>query len=289
MQAGLEAPAPAPSNPRMEPMAGTRLRARLAVRPGTKTRLDAFEPSNTYGHTRDEAERELAEGLQRLSVLQDRLWAEAKHAVLVVLQGMDAAGKDGTIRHVMGAFNPQGCRVTSFKVPSAVELAHDYLWRVHQHVPAQGRDRRSSTARTTRTCWWCGSTNSCPRTSGRSRYAQINDFERMLTEAGTIVVKFFLYIDRDEQRERFQARLDDPTKRWKFQLGDLEERQSLGRLPRRLRGGDRADVIGPCALVSSSPPTGSGSATSLSPRSWPTSSKISTRRTRSPRISRPTW
>src|SRR5512146_3399575 len=109
---------------------GRRLRELLRVEPGHRVDLEHFDASETFGHERDASERELAQGLDRLSGLQDRLWAEAKHAVLVVLQGIDAAGKDGTVRHVMSAFSPMGCVVTSFRAPTAEELAHDYLWRV---------------------------------------------------------------------------------------------------------------------------------------------------------------
>jgi PPK2 family polyphosphate:nucleotide phosphotransferase len=160
----------------------------------------------------------------RLRDLQDRIWAEQKHPVLIVLQGIDAAGKDGTIAKVMDAFDPQGCPVTSFKVPSAVELAHDYLWRVHQRTPAKGEIgifNRShyEDVLVVRVHGFV------PRKVWSARYDQINDFEEMLTQNGTTIVKFFLTIDRDEQRKRFQARYDDPKKRWKFSLGDLEERK----------------------------------------------------------------
>jgi len=113
------------------------LRELLRVRPGTRVDLAKVDPAATHGHTKESAAGELATGLDRLTDLQDRLWAEGKNRVLIVLQGIDAAGKDGTLRHVMGAFNPQGCPVTAFKVPSADELAHDYLWRVHRRVPGQ--------------------------------------------------------------------------------------------------------------------------------------------------------
>lgn len=187
-------------------------------------RLDRLDPGDTHGLDRDQAEKGTEIQLERLVDLQDRLWAEGRQAVLVVLQGIDTAGKDGIIRKVMTAFNPQGCPVTSFKVPSAEELAHDYLWRVHQHVPKKGEIgifNRSHyeevlVVRVHRLV---------PMRDWSKRYDQINAFERMLTETGTTIVKFFLSIDRDEQRERLQARYDDPTKRWKFSMGDLEERK----------------------------------------------------------------
>jgi PPK2 family polyphosphate:nucleotide phosphotransferase len=159
-----------------------------------------------------------------LTDLQDRLWAEGKHGVLVVLQGIDSAGKDGVISKVMTAFNPQGCPVTSFKVPSAEELAHDYLWRVHQHVPKRGEIAIFNRSQY-EDVLVVRVHGLVPRRVWSKRYTQINEFERMLAENGTTNVKFFLSIDRDEQRARFQARYDDPTKRWKFSMGDLEERK----------------------------------------------------------------
>jgi PPK2 family polyphosphate:nucleotide phosphotransferase len=202
----------------------TDLREALRVRPGKRVDLSKVDPSAAFGHSKEEAAAELAAGLDRLTDLQDRLWAEGKHKVLVVLQGIDAAGKDGTIRHVMGAFNPQGCPVTSFKVPSPAELAHDYLWRVHRAVPGNGEIgifNRShyEDVLVVRVHGFV------PRSVWRRRFDQINDFERILADERTTILKFFLYIDRDEQRRRFQARLDDPTKRWKFRLGDLDERK----------------------------------------------------------------
>ncbi len=202
----------------------TSLRDLLRVRPGSRIDLRKVDPGESHGHQKSEAEVALAAGLERLAGLQDRLWAESKHPVLVVLQGIDAAGKDGTLRHVMSAFNPQGCPVTDFKVPSPLELSHDYLWRAHAAVPAKGE---------------IGIFNRSyyedllvvrvhglvPEERWKRRYDQINAFEKTLVEEGTTIVKFFLWIDADEQRQRLQSRYDDPTKRWKFKLGDLEERK----------------------------------------------------------------
>ena len=200
------------------------LRDPLRVRPGTRVDLAKIDPAATYGRTKEAAAEELETGLARLTDLQDRLWAEGKHRVLVVLQGIDAAGKDGTLRHVMGAFNPQGCPVTAFKVPSADELAHDYLWRVHRRVPGKGEVGVFNRSHY-EDVLVVRVHEIVPKAVWSRRYDQINDFEEMLAEEGTTIVKFFLYIDKDEQRERFQARLDDPTKNWKFRLGDLEERK----------------------------------------------------------------
>jgi PPK2 family polyphosphate:nucleotide phosphotransferase len=200
------------------------LRDLLRVNPGSRVTLAKLDPGATHGHNKESAAHELEAGLARLTDLQDRLWAEGKHRVLVVLQGIDAAGKDGTIRHVMGAFNPQGCPVTSFKVPSPDELAHDYLWRVHRHVPGKGEIGVFNRSHY-EDVLVVRVHDIVPKRVWSSRYDQINAFERLLAEEGTTILKFFLHIDKDEQRERFQSRLDDPTKRWKFRLGDLEERK----------------------------------------------------------------
>ena len=202
----------------------TDLRKELMVEPGRRVRLADLDPGAKLGFDKASAADLTAKKLERMADLQDRLWAESKRSVLIVLQGIDAAGKDGTIRKVMQAFNPQGCPVSSFKVPNSEELAHDFLWRVHKRVPAKGE---------------IGIFNRshyedvlvvrvhalAPRSVWSKRYGQINDFERILAESGTTIVKFFLSIDRDEQRARFQERYDDPKKRWKFSMGDLEERK----------------------------------------------------------------
>ncbi|MEJ7747705.1 MAG: polyphosphate kinase 2 family protein [Candidatus Limnocylindrales bacterium] len=201
----------------------TDLRAELRVRPGHRVRLARLDHGATYGWDKARAESELDKQLDRLADLQDRFWAEARRAVLVVLQGIDAAGKDGTINKVMEAFNPQGCPVTSFKQPSSEELAHDYLWRVHQRVPRKGEIGIFNRSHY-EDVLVVRVHDLVPRKVWSKRYDQINAFENMLSESGTTIVKFFLSIDRDEQRERFQARYDDPTKRWKFAMGDLAER-----------------------------------------------------------------
>jgi len=197
---------------------------RFRVQPGQRVRLGSLDPTQTLGLDKITAAPLLDAQLDRLADLQDRLWAESKRAVLVVLQGIDTAGKDGVIKKVMTAFNPQGCPVTSFKVPSAEELAHDYLWRVHQRIPKKGEVGIFNRSHY-EDVLVVRVHDLVPRTVWSKRYDQINEFERILTENGITIVKFFLSIDRDEQRRRFQARLDDPTKRWKFSLGDLEERK----------------------------------------------------------------
>ena len=200
------------------------LRELLRVKPGSKVRLADIDPSATHGRDKESAGGELQKGLDRLTDLQDRLWAEQKHPVLIVLQGIDAAGKDGSIKHVMGAFNPMGCAVTSFKVPTPIELAHDYLWRVHQRVPGKGEIAIFNRSHY-EDVLVVRVHDIVPKKVWSKRYDQINAFEELLASSGTTIIKFFLWIDRDEQKARFQDRLDDPAKRWKFRLGDLAERK----------------------------------------------------------------
>jgi PPK2 family polyphosphate:nucleotide phosphotransferase len=203
---------------------GRSFRRLLAVAPGSKVDLGDFDAGATFGRDKDAAEAALQEVLARLEDLQARLWAEAKHRVLVVMQGIDAAGKDGTIRVIAGAFNPQGTPVTSFKVPSPAELAHDYLWRVHRQVPGKGEIGIFNRSHYEEVLV-VRVHELVPEERWRKRYGHIRDFERMLTDEGVTIVKFFLAIDKDEQRQRFQERVDDPAKRWKFSFGDLEERK----------------------------------------------------------------
>jgi len=196
----------------------------LRVEPGSRVRLAGLDAGDTHGRSKAKAAAELQAGLDRLTELQDRLWAEAKHPILIVLQGIDAAGKDGTVRHVMTAFNPMGCQVTSWKAPTAVELAHDYLWRIHQRTPGKGEISIFNRSHY-EDVLIVRVHDLVPKERWSKRYDQINAFERLLVDEGTTILKFFLYIDPDEQKQRFQARLDDPAKHWKFRLGDLEERK----------------------------------------------------------------
>lgn len=175
--------------------------------------------------TKEEDAVEFAKLVSEINRYQDVLHAEGKRKVLLVLQGMDTSGKDGTIRHVFSECDPLGIRLANFKAPSNEELAHDYLWRVHQQVPKAGelaifnRSHYEDVV-IVRVHNWIDE-DECKR-----RYAQINDFERMLTETGTTIIKCFLHISKDEQRKRLQERLDDPEKTWKFNPGDLKERES---------------------------------------------------------------
>lgn len=182
------------------------------------------EETSAFPGGKKKAEKELIKQREQLEQLQGLLYAEHKHKLLIVLQGMDTAGKDSTIRFVFEGINPQGVRVASFKVPTPEELDHDYLWRVHQKVPAKGEIvifNRShyEDVLTVRVHGLISSE------IAEKRYRQIIEFERMLVEEGTVILKFFLYINKAEQKKRLQERLQDPVKQWKFSLGDLAERK----------------------------------------------------------------
>ena len=198
---------------------------RYRVSPKTRIELDQWPTrgGDDVGLDKEEGRERLAPLNERLEELQELLWAESKHRVLVVLQAMDTGGKDGTIRHVFDGVNPQGVKVASFKKPTSRELAHDYLWRVHPHTPGSGEIvifNRShyEDVLVVRVH------DLVPRKVWKRRYEQINDFERLLAEEGTTILKFFLHISKEEQKERLQARLDEPHKNWKFSKGDLAER-----------------------------------------------------------------
>jgi len=172
----------------------------------------------------DKLEEKLAKVEERLGELQQVLYADGRHAVLIVLQGRDASGKDSVTATVFDACNAQGVRVNSFKAPTAVELAHDYLWRIHNVVPEKrmiGIFNRShyEDVLVVRVH------NLVPKKVWSKRYDQINEFEKMLSENGVTILKFFLHISRDEQREQLKQRIEDPTKNWKFNAGDLDERK----------------------------------------------------------------
>lgn len=193
------------------------------VEPGTKAKLGSRPTDDRLGVEKGSAQSELAKLTERLSVMHQRLYAERTRSVLVVLQGLDASGKDGTIRRVFTGLNPQGCDVTSFKAPDPNELAHDYLWRVHQCLPERGdigifnRSHYEDVV----AAEVVGAIDDRQR---KRRYEHINAFEAMLADEGTTLIKVFLHVGKDEQRARLQARLDDPEKRWKFEPGDLETR-----------------------------------------------------------------
>ena len=203
----------------------SKLTDQLIVNPSSKLKLAEIDPASDGGiKGKRVAALQLQKNLDRLAVLQHLLYAENRRGLLIVLQGIDAAGKDGTIRNVMTGLNPQGCRVVSFKVPSELEKRHDYLWRVHKEVPAAGEMvifNRSHyedvlVARVHKVV---------PKAVWVQRYREINDFERILSGNGVKILKFFLYISKDEQKKRFEARINEPEKNWKFSQADVDERK----------------------------------------------------------------
>ena len=198
---------------------------RYRIEPGKKVDLSRYDPGDTDAAPKGKNGTEpiFTDLNKRLETMQEMLWAGHRHKVLVVLQGLDTSGKDGVISHVFEGVNPLGVRVAAFKAPTSAELDHDFLWRVHPLVPGCGEvvifnrshyeDVLAARVR-----------GFVPEEVWRLRYDQICDFERLLAETGTTILKFFLHISQEEQKERLQARLDDPTKRWKFRKGDLEDR-----------------------------------------------------------------
>jgi PPK2 family polyphosphate:nucleotide phosphotransferase len=208
---------------------------RYRIENGSGFRLADFNPDDRGGLAKDEAKALLADGAARLGELQERLYAEHRWAVLIVLQGLDAAGKDGVIEHVMSGVNPQGCDVHPFKAPSQLELDHDFLWRAAVLLPKRGHigifnrsyyeevlvvrvhndlleHQGLPPTLVTKNIW-------------KERYEDINAFERHLARNGTVPIKFFLHVSKNEQQKRLLERIDDPAKRWKFNAGDIGERK----------------------------------------------------------------
>jgi PPK2 family polyphosphate:nucleotide phosphotransferase len=220
-------------------MKRTELAKRYRIAENRKFRLADVDPGDTWKlKSKEHAQKWLEQGVAQLSELQDKLYAQNQWAVLVILQAMDAAGKDGTIKHVMSGVNPQGCDVASFKVPSEEELNHDFLWRTNRRLPERGRigifnrsyyeealvvrvhpellaRQKLPPSLITKDLW-------------QERFEDINAFERHLTLNGVIVRKFFLHLSKPEQRRRFLSRLEDPNKHWKFSPADVRERQKWG-------------------------------------------------------------
>jgi PPK2 family polyphosphate:nucleotide phosphotransferase len=208
----------------------------LIVPPGSKVSLTKdYDPSFKPDYiTKEDATQLLSEGIEKLAEFQDKLYAQDNYALLINLQALDAAGKDGTIKHVMSGLNPQGCQVFSFKVPSAEELDHDYLWRYSKAIPERGRigifnrsyyeevlvtrvhpelmERQKLPAKSKDKSIW------------KRRFEQINNYEQYLVDNGVIVLKFFLYVSKDEQKKRFMERIERPEKNWKFSDSDVKER-----------------------------------------------------------------
>jgi PPK2 family polyphosphate:nucleotide phosphotransferase len=195
------------------------------IKPGSKVNLGKTDPNYHNGYKNEEAvANELKDYTQRMSELQAVLYAENKHALLIVLQGMDGSGKDGTIHHVMSALNPQTCSVVGFKVPTEEELAHDYLWRIHLNTPRKGQITVFNRSHY-EDVLVVRVHNLVPEEVWSKRYNEINAFERELANAGTTIVKFFLHIDKDEQLKRFRDRLDESSKQWKISESDYTERE----------------------------------------------------------------
>jgi PPK2 family polyphosphate:nucleotide phosphotransferase len=202
---------------------------RYRVKPGSRVRLKDYDPDDTDDYKKNDqgkaaARKKVERLVVRLGQLQERLYADGSRALLIVLQGMDTSGKDGTIKHVMSGVNPQGCKVVSFKAPSNDELARDFLWRVHREVPPKGflgifNRSHYEDVLITRVHGWVSDQ------AAKRRFDQIGAFEEMLAENGTTIIKFFLHISKKEQKKRLEERIHDPEKRWKWNSGDLEERK----------------------------------------------------------------
>ena len=211
----------------------------LLAKPGKKHLVSDFDSSFTGNLSKQDAKEQLAKDIEKLSELQSMLYAQDRYSILIIFQAMDAAGKDGTIKHVMSGINPQGCQVYSFKQPSAEELDHDYLWRINRSLPERGRIGIFNRSHyedvliakvqpeiiLSNKLPGVETINDIDPDFWKRRYRQINDFERYLTENGTIVLKFFLNVSKAEQKNRFMERLDDASKNWKFSSADIKERQ----------------------------------------------------------------
>lgn len=195
----------------------------LVPAPRSRVRLEDYDPAYCGNYDKKRAEKELGQLQRKMRQLQEKLYAQGEKSLLIVLQAMDAGGKDGTIRRVFEGVNPQGVQVTSFKAPTAEELAHDFLWRIHQHTPSKGyigifNRSHYEDVLIVRV------NNLVPKDVWQGRFDHINHFERILVDGGTQILKFFLHISKDEQKERLQERLDVPSKNWKFSIGDLPVR-----------------------------------------------------------------
>ena len=223
---------------------------RYRIAPDTKVKLSEFDPEDTSlaRGGKDEAKSRTAELTSRLAGLQDILYAQYDHKILVVLQGMDTSGKDGAIRHVFGGINPQGVRVANFKAPTPEELDHDYLWRVHKQVPGKGElviFNRSHYE----DVLIVRVHELVPEKVWKRRYDEINNFEQLLSESGTTILKFYLHISKDEQKKRLEDRRDTPRKQWKFRIRRHQRTRAVGRLHAGLPGCDRPDKHPVGALV----------------------------------------
>ena len=193
------------------------------VAAGKRVDLSAIDPGMTAGFDKDSARAQTQKNIKRIAELQKKLYVERKQAVLIVFQAIDAGGKDGAIENLATGTNPQGVKVTSFKQPSREELDHDFLWRIHPHAPGKGEIGIFNRSHY-EDVLVVRVHGLAPEDVWQKRYRQINDFERMLSENGTHIIKFYLHISKEEQFERLRARLEDPAKNWKFNEGDMKER-----------------------------------------------------------------
>lgn len=212
---------------------------KLLAKPRQKHNLAKIATDKTFGISKEKAEKHLEDTKENLFELQDRLYADNRYSVLIVFQAMDAAGKDGTIKHVMSGVNPQGCSVSSFKQPSPEDLEHDYMWRILKQLPERGKIgifNRSHYEEVLITkvhpeillkqrIPHINKVEDVDKHFWKQRYRQINDIERYLVENGTVIIKFFLHISKKEQEKRFLSRIDDKSKNWKFSISDLKERE----------------------------------------------------------------
>lgn len=196
------------------------------VQPGTDVDLSEWptRDSAAFDGSKSDGKQAMKMLNEKIETLQELLYAEGKRRLLIVLQATDTGGKDGVIRHVFEGVNPSGVRVASFKAPSKLELSHDYLWRIHKQTPRKGEITIFNRSHY-EDVLIVRVRNLVPESVWSQRYEHINAFEKMLADEGTTIVKFFLHLSKEEQAARFQARLDDPTKHWKFSLGDLRERE----------------------------------------------------------------
>ena len=202
--------------------------SKFLIKPGTKVNLKNFNTDYTGSLQKEQSKIELDELHLKMSKLQYKLHAEKKQGLLIVLQAMDAGGKDGTIRDVMHGFNPQGCKVTGFRAPHEMEIDHDYLWRIHKKMPARGEIGIFNRSH-------YGDVlvvrihNLVPKSQWEKRYSHINDFEKMLSDEGIKILKFYLHISKKEQQKRLEQRIANPTKHWKIDEADFEERKFWNR------------------------------------------------------------
>lgn len=205
-------------------MTGKRFVKDFRISSGQHVRLSDLDPSYKGRHQKLEALKKIEELREKMGDLQQRLFAERKRSLLIVLQALDAGGKDGVIKHVIGSMNPDGCHVANFKEPTQQELAHDFLWRIEAQTPAKGEVAIFNRSHY-EDVLIVRVHNLAPKSVWSQRYDQINDFERRLAQNGTHILKFFLHISKEEQLERFDQRLDDPAKRWKISEADYTERE----------------------------------------------------------------